>query len=355
MPKKTKVSGSATTAEIEAAYKGSVNPHDHKRLMALQMAQQGTWVLAEIGKAIIKGRSTVGRWLKTYREEGIEGMLDRGHGGRKPQLAESDIEALEGVLRDGTYKTAKEIRHWLDTERGIQMSISGVYYWLGKVKASHKIPRKIHADQDPDEKAAFKENIVDNLQALDIPAGKSVKIWIQDEHRYGLISTIRRCWTLRGHEVRVPYKAEYKWGYVYGALEFVTGDAEFVYISSVSLECSYLFLEQLVATDPEAIHIVIWDGAGFHQKADKHELPEQIRLLPLPPYCPELSPIEKLWDPVKRKVSNAVWEKLDVMEDAITKVLRPFWESEEPVRSLLGNNWLTIGVSDFLKLRQSLI
>ena len=36
--------------------------------------------------------------------------------------------------------------------------------------------------------------------------------------------------------------------------------------------------EQLVATDPAAIHIVIWDGAGFHQKADKHELPEQIRL-----------------------------------------------------------------------------
>ena len=49
-----------------------------------------------------------------------------------------------------------------------------------------------------------------------------------------LISTIRRCWTLRGHEVRVPYKAEYKWGYVYGALEFVTGDAEFVYILCIS-------------------------------------------------------------------------------------------------------------------------
>ena len=107
MPKKTKVSGSSTTSEVEATYKGSVNPHDQKRLIALQMAQQGIWVLAEIGRAIGKGRSTVSRWLKSYRKEGIEGMLARGHGGRKPQLDASDIEALEGVLREGKYKTAK--------------------------------------------------------------------------------------------------------------------------------------------------------------------------------------------------------------------------------------------------------
>ena len=355
MPKRTKVSGTATPEEIEAIYKRSANPHDQRRVIALQMAQQGTWVLAEIGRAIGKGRATVGRWLKSYRADGMEGMLKRGHGGRKPQLQQDDVEALREVLREGKYKTAKEIRHWLAVERNIDMTIWGVYYWLKKVKASHKLPRKIHADQDPDEKEAFKENIVDNLQELDIPPGKSVKVWIQDEHRYGLISTIRRCWTLQGHEVRVPYKAEYKWGYVYGALEFVTGDAEFIYLSSVSLECSYLFLEQLVATDPEAIHIVIWDQAGFHQKADQHELPEQIRLLPLPAYCPELSPIENLWDPVKREVSNAVWETLDAMEKAITKVLKPFWESSEHVISLLGNNWLTDGVSEFLKLRESLI
>ena len=169
MPKTTKVSGSSTPWEVEAAYNGSVNPHNQKRLIALQMAQQGTWVLSEIGRAISKGRSTVSRWLKSYREEGVEGMLDRGHGGRKPQLDASDIEALQGVLREGKYKTAKEIRHWLDTERGIEMGLSGVYYWLDKVEASHKLPRKIHAKQDPDEKESFKENIVEKFQELDIP------------------------------------------------------------------------------------------------------------------------------------------------------------------------------------------
>ncbi len=106
MPKTTKVSGSSTPSEVAVAYKGSVNPHDQKRLIALQMAQQGTWVLAEISRAISKGRSTVSRWLTSYRKEGLEGMLARGHGGRKPQLDSSDIEALEGEVREGKYKPA---------------------------------------------------------------------------------------------------------------------------------------------------------------------------------------------------------------------------------------------------------
>jgi len=142
---------------------------------------------------------------------------------------------------------------------------------------------------------------------------------------------------------------------VNGVFELVTGRAEFLYMPSVSLESSYLFLEQLVATEPEAIHVVIWNQAGFHQKATHHALPEQIRLLPLPVYCPELNPIEKLWDQVKREVSNAVWETLDSIEGAITKVLKPFWELVELVWSLLGDNWLTNGVSIFLKKREILI
>ncbi len=113
MPKKTKISGSAIAGEVEAAYKGSANPHDQKRLLALQMAQQGVWILAEIGEALGKGRATVGRWLKAYQEDGLEGMLERGHGGRKPQLDEEDIEALEIVLGEGTFKTAKEIRQFI--------------------------------------------------------------------------------------------------------------------------------------------------------------------------------------------------------------------------------------------------
>jgi hypothetical protein len=134
------------------------------------------------------------------------------------------------------------------------------------VKGSHKLPRKEHIEQNKEKKEAFKQDIVKNLADLDIPVCRPVRIWVQDEHRYGLLSTIRRCWTLRGFEVHAPYKAIYQWGYVYGAFELVTGRAEFLYMPSVSLESSHIFLEQLVVTEPEAIHVILWDQAGFDQK-----------------------------------------------------------------------------------------
>ena len=94
-----------------------------------------------------------------------------------------------------------------------------------------------------------------------------MRLWVADEHRYGLIPVVRKCWTLRGVRPTVPYRTKYEWGYLYSALE-VDGEnaAEFLCLPEVSLEMSGLFLAHLAASDPDAEHIVIWDQAGFHPK-----------------------------------------------------------------------------------------
>lgn len=352
MPKKVKVSGPATPEDIAAAYQKCTRPQDFTRLVALEMAQQGEWTLREIGKALGKQRSTIARWLREYRRGGLESLLRRGHGGRGARLNENDIEALKAELKKGTFKTAKESGKWLD-KRGIHLTLWGVYYWLKKVKAKSKVPRKTHKDQNPKELEDFKQNFVDKLNAIDIPHGRRVYVWVQDEHRYGLISHIRRCWTLRGHRVKVPFQMKYKWGYVSGAFEINTGKAVFMYLPTVSLPISQIFLEEIVATDPDAIHIVMWDQAGFHQKPAASEVPSQVRLLPLPPYCPELNPMEKLWDMVKRHVGNEVFETLEAIESEITRVLEPFWQKVERVFAFLGDNWLTRGVATFMNQRKT--
>jgi len=178
---------------------------------------------------------------------------------------------------------------------------------------------------------------------------------VEDEHRYGLISFIRRCWTLKGHRCTAPYQTKYEWGYVYAAAEVVTGGMQVLYTPTVSLTWTQVFLEQLVETDPEAWHILLWDQAGFHPQPEAPTLPAQVCLLPFPPYCPELNPVEGLWDQVKARLANELWETLALAEAAITEVLKPFWEQETAVRSLLGDGWLTKGVASFLEKRNSLI
>ncbi len=94
-------------------------------------------------------------------------------------------------------------------------------------------------------------------------------------------------------------------------LKVMEGRSEFLYTPTVSLHLSGEFLRQIARSEPEAEHVVVWDGAGFHQKDQLFDLPENINLNALPPYIPELNPIEQLWDQVAVAYANRVYEILD--------------------------------------------
>jgi transposase len=351
MAKPLKVGGPDSPEYVSKAYESSQERHDRERLLAIQIAQQGNHTLEEIASLLKRGRRTIVRWLKAYREGGIQKLLHRGHGGRGASLSQSDQEALIEGLRSGHWKRAKDIQLWLQKERGVELELSGVYYWLHRLRGSWKVPRKSHVKKDSDAQEQFKQEIVSRLEALDVPVDCRVHVWVEDEHRYGLISVLRHCWTLKGHRPTVPHQNKYEWGYVYAAADVVTSRSEFLYTPSVSLEWTNAFLKQLVATDPEAVHIIIWDQAGYHPTVLYGELCESVRLLPLPAYSPELNPIEPLWDQVKLRIANHAWRTLDGIESAITEVLEPFWQNVKGVWSLLGNTWLTRGVILFLQRR----
>jgi len=160
---------------------------------------------------------------------------------------------------------------------------------------------------------------------------------MQDEGRFGLHTIVRRCWGLRGERVVKTNQKKYQWGYLYGALEIGTGKAESLFMPNVGLEVSEVFLRHLAESDPEAEHIVIWDGAGFHQKEGKHPVPDRVHLVQLPAYCPELNPIEKLWDVIKEGICNRIFHTMDDLWAAVCEELKPFNQPER-VHQLLGES-----------------
>jgi hypothetical protein len=162
---------------------------------------------------------------------------------------------------------------------------------------------------------------------------------VADESRFGLHTQSRRCWALRGQRVVIPQQHCYEWEYVHGALEGIEGGAEFRFMPSVSLEFSQGFLEQIAASDVGAEHVVIWDQAGFHPQPKAAGWPARIHLLPLPPYSPELNPVEGLWDQVQDGTCNRRHADLDELESTLTRALKPFWETPSTVLSLI-HHWL---------------
>jgi len=313
-----------------------------QRLLAARLAASGQLTAAQIAGQLGISRRRFFDWMNALKAGGLAGLLERQHGGGAvPQVQGDALKELQAGLQSGRWKRAKEIQHWLRERHTIRLKLAGVYYWLGKLGGVLKVPRKTHAQKDAVQIETFQRTLCEQLVNLNVAGGRPVRLWVADEHRYGLIPVVRKCWTLRGVRPTVPYRTKYEWGYLYSALE-VDGEnaAEFLCLPEVSLEMSGLFLAHLAASDPDAEHIVIWDQAGFHPKPELHAVPEHVHLVPLPPYSPELNPTEAVGDVIKDRIGNELWENLDDLEQAIGEELRPLCEKAECVRRLVSHPWL---------------
>ena len=85
-----------------------------------------------------------------------------------------------------------------------------------------------------------------------------MRVWVLDEHRYGLLPVIRQVWDRRGVQVHEPYPTRYQWGYLHEALEVVgTHAVELLFTLAIDRNIDALFLHQIADSDPKALHVVI--------------------------------------------------------------------------------------------------
>jgi len=113
---------------------------------------------------------------------------------------------------------------------------------------------------------------------------------------------------------------------------------ELLFTPAIDRDIHALFLQQIADSDPQALHVVIQDQAGFHLPIDDARLPKNLRLLPLPPYCPELNPVERFGGLLKAAVANRLYSNLRKLEDHLAAA-RP-WSTPAAVSSLI-HSWLS--------------
>ncbi len=231
------------------------------------------------------GRTSVFRYLEVFLRRGVAGLLKRRYKGKKATLKGSQKSAFVRRLEKGEFRRAKEAQNWVQERTGVRLALPSIYKLLGKLGGGLQVPRKTHIRKEPARSEAFKTELAGRLGVHSLAnPGKPIRVWVLDEHRYGLLPVIRRCWGRRGVRVHAPYATRYQWGYLHEAME-VDGEnrLELFFTPVIDQETHLLFLSQIGKTQPEALHIIIQDQAGFHVKADDQRLPGNIRLEPLPP------------------------------------------------------------------------
>ncbi len=125
-------------------------------------------------------------------------------------------------------------------------------------------------------------------------------------------------WAERGSRPTAPKQTAYANLHVLTAVCPATGRAEALASDGVSTAAVQVLLDQLSAAVPEGTHVVlVWDGAGYHSASKALRVPGNITPVTLPPYSPELNPVERLWHYLRERFwSNRVYKDLAALRAA---------------------------------------
>ena len=97
-------------------------------------------------------------------------------------------------------------------------------------------------------------------------------------------------------------------------------------------------ISQHVASGAHAV--IVLDGAGWHQTGGRLKVPENISLLSLPPYSPELNPVENIWQFLKQNfLSNRVFDSYDAIVDACCSAWNTLMDAPDRIRSIAQREW----------------
>jgi transposase len=151
---------------------------------------------------------------------------------------------------------------------------------------------------------------------------KNGLIYFFDESRFGTHSKIGHGWFKTGERTGVKIKLGFKNFYLYSAVNPISGDNFTLRMPKVNTECMNVFLAEFSKEIGEARATIIMDGASWH-KSKNLIIPNNITITILPPYCPELNPVERLWLYIKQNtIKNKIYDNISILDDVVCDFIK---------------------------------
>lgn len=160
-----------------------------------------------------------------------------------------------------------------------------------------------------------------------------------DQARIGQQGTLTRVWARTNSRPTAVRQTEYQWVYLWAAVEPATGASVAMITPTVDTGLMNRFLAGLSSTLAADEHAILaLDNAGWHV-ANALKVPKNITLLPLPPYSPELNPVERLWAWLRsHQLSNRIYQDYD---DLLNETDRAWLTLDaRTIRSICACPWM---------------
>lgn len=303
-----------TAAEREelGARTRTATPRERDRLEMLRLADAG-WAIPRIAQHLGLHHQTVRRQIKRFLAGGFAAVPDHPRSGRPPTVTEAHLRAVEALLdAGGRTWTTRQLVAWLAQAQGVSVHPDHLRRLLRRRRFGWKrtVTSVAPKRRDP---AAYEAKSAE-LEAHQAQAARAeIDDWFLDECGFAPTLPTGYSWGRLGVRLVVPYEApQGRRVNVVGALApFAPAGTRFVFRTRRKADGRFdaaallAFVEQVVAagTPGRRCVIVLDNYSVHHSQVVKEALPglaeRGVSLCYLPPYSPELNPIEALWKQVK--------------------------------------------------------
>src|SRR5690349_10468969 len=284
-----------------------------RRMLALALVLDGR-SRTEAAALCGMDRQTLRDWVHRYEAEGLSGLYDRRHTGRPPGLDPEQEAELARIVEAGPELETHGVVRWrrVDLQKviaerfGVSLHERSVGRLLRKLRFRRLSPRPAHPNADETAQEDFKREFSARIAAA-LPAaakGRAIEVWFADEARVGQQGTLTYVWAKRGSRPRAVRDRRFSWAYLFGAVcpRRATGAA--VIMPDVNVAAMNEHLAEISrCVSPGAIAVLVLDRAGWHS-SPRLEIPDNLVLLSLPPYAPELNPMENICN-ISARISSA--------------------------------------------------
>ena len=167
-----------------------------------------------------------------------------------------------------------------------------------------------------------------------------MRLFFQDEGRFGRINNIQKCWFKKGARPYVKHQLIREFIYAYGSVCPQTGEIYSMIMPFANAGSMQYYIDEMAKHYKRYRIVLCMDNAAWHT-ADQLTMPENMTTWFLPPYSPELNPAEMLWKHIRSNYfNNQCFETLVAVEDELCKALKDMYKAKKQMSSLTYYGWM---------------
>ena len=330
----------ATLEQVRVAQRCAPTQEGFIRFQALEFLLRG-YDESEVSKLLNFSVRTIEKWRNSFNFGGIDAVAIRGRSGRPRKISPKDFEdrvipLLEDPsLANEAHWTGVKLHGYLRAELKEELGYSTLLRYLNEGEYRHLMPRKWPERQDPE----LREQFLSTIRQLH--GEPNTELWFCDECGFEGDPRPRRVWVKRGSKPKVPYFGNHIRANVVGAVQPQSGAFFSLVVSGVDQDVFQVFLDQLATETKkrDAKTVLVLDNAAWHKGKTLNW--HHITPCYLPPYSPDLNPIETLWRWIKENFFTQWYAKsLEALIERLCTALKNCSDSPNPTASVACMNHL---------------